>query len=74
MNTIRDDFYEDTRYQLGHIVAEISQLLDSMNEEKFSEFINESLKSQVFHHKDAIIEKLRVAEESIRDVRALIDQ
>lgn len=74
MNTVPDEFYEDTRYQLGHIAAEIAQLLASMDEQKFHHTIIEDLKSQVFHHKDAIIEKLRIAEESIRDVRALIDQ
>ena len=74
MNTDREEFYEDTRYQLGHLVAEISQLLDSMDEQKFHDSIIEVLKSQVFQHQDVIIEKLRIAEESIRDVRALIDQ
>jgi hypothetical protein len=74
MNTIQDEFYEDTRLQLGHIAAEISQLLASMDERNYHQFIIEVLKSQVFLNKDVIIEQLRIAEESIRDVRALIDQ
>ena len=74
MNTDQEEFYEDTRYQLGHLVAELSQLLASLDEQKFHHSIIDVLKWQVFHHRAVIIEKLRITEESIRDVRALIDQ
>ncbi len=74
MDTDQEEFYEDTCLMLGHLVAELSQLLASLDEQKFHHSIIEVLKLQVFHHRAAIIEKLRTAEESIRDVRAMIDQ
>ena len=74
MNTNRDEFYEDTLLQIGHIGAEISQLLAFLNQQESNLSLIQRVKSQILIHDRAIIEKLGIAEQSIRDVRAMIDQ
>jgi hypothetical protein len=74
MNTDQEGFYEDTLWQLGHIVAEISQLLTFLGNQEVNPSVIQHLKSQVLLHDRVIIEKLGGVEQSIRDVRAMVDR
>ena len=74
MNTDRNEFYDDTLCQLGHISAEISQLLTFLGDQEIDPSVIQHLKTQFLIHDQAIIKKLGVAERSIRDVRAMVEQ
>ena len=74
MNTNPEEFYEDTLYQLGHISAEISQLLTLLGDQEINPSVIQAVKAQVRRHDRVIIDKLGVAERSIRDVRAMVEQ
>ena len=73
MNTHQEE-YESMLYQLGHISAEISHLLAFLDQQEVNPSVIENVQSQVFLSDRTIIDKLGVAERSIRDIRAMVEQ
>lgn len=50
MNTDRNESYEDTLYQLGHISAEVSQLLKVLAHQEINSSVIQAVKAQVLLH------------------------
>jgi hypothetical protein len=71
MNTDRNEFYEDTLLQIGHIGAETSQLISFFQAQELTPSVTEHLKAQMVINEQAVIEELRIAEEAITNVRKM---
>lgn len=74
MNTDRNEAHESTCWQLGHITAVTSQLLTFLGTQEINPSVIQHVKEQVLLHDRVVIEKLGGAEQSIQDVRAMVEQ
>jgi hypothetical protein len=74
MNTDAEEFFEATLNQAGHLAALLTQLLNGVGACEINPSVIDSLKTQFLKHDAALIAKLGIAEQNIRDVQHMIDQ
>ncbi len=74
MKTKRDEIFEDAANELGHVFAEISALIDCVHRDDIDGQLLEHLKRMFELYESELIERIGMAERSIRQVRSMVDQ
>jgi hypothetical protein len=72
MNTDKEFFYEDTLLQCGHIAAEISQLLTTLDKLEANPSVIDFVKANILRYDREVIRKLARAENAIFDLKRLV--